>query len=550
MPFKDMAQKRKRRKRMKKLKAIICMITAAVMSFAVVGVAGCGHSHTFSDTWETTETEHWKAATCEHTEEKGEYGTHTFDSNFVCTVCGYKHSHKYLTEWESDENGHWHNASCGHDTTRGYAIHRYNNDYLCTTCGYQHNHSYSQDWSHDADKHWHADTCSHNTVSAEAEHDWDENYVCRTCGYTMRNVGISVSKTVTDYTLSATTPTVNVPINDIKVNLARANESTVREISLSECTLEYYKGGQRIDNLNGLSGGAYNIWVKTNVEIDGAMKEVESFVIVYVIDTLQSLTCDRFATGSVFRQGKSVIDRISETWKFTATYASGATEDITASDLNITNFDTNNETAGANATATYTAYDSKGVATSKSTYVNYKIEASQNQVTTNSYSFDALKATIPADKQSEKTITLAAGALGGNEFATILGDNVAWYRGDGNYLLEIQNDALKVSLTGVGMITIGVSSTSSANISSIALKDSEGNYILGKSDSSNIEKDDDRNAYSIYGKDGIIKFIILNPGEYTICTVEDITVEGDISDTNRHTRINSLEVVNEEVTNG
>lgn len=52
---------------------------------------GCSeekHSHTFSSEWTTNETHHWHAATCEHAEEKSDYGEHVFGSNGECS-CGY-----------------------------------------------------------------------------------------------------------------------------------------------------------------------------------------------------------------------------------------------------------------------------------------------------------------------------------------------------------------------------------------------------------------------------------------------------------------------------
>ena len=42
--------------------------------------------HTFAEEWTTTETHHWRAATCEHSDEISGYGEHTYE-NGVCTVC-------------------------------------------------------------------------------------------------------------------------------------------------------------------------------------------------------------------------------------------------------------------------------------------------------------------------------------------------------------------------------------------------------------------------------------------------------------------------------
>lgn len=525
---------------MKKLKAIFSALTAAALALTVTVFAGCNnkehvteHVHTWGDDYKCTEC----GAECGH----------VYDDNYKCTECGYQHTHTYESGWTADETGHWHASQCdGHSVTRGFARHRYNDEYVCSTCNYRHEHTYSAEWSYDADKHWHADTCGHGVISDETGHDWDETYTCKVCGYSMRNAGISVSKAVTEYTLSSSKPTVDISVSDISVKLARVNESVVQDIT--EYTLEYYKGGERLDDLNGVGGGAYNIWAKATIDIDGEAVECESFVIVYVIDNLNRLSFNKTAEGTVTSQGKSVIDRMSDTWTFTATYASGKTETVAlGGNCSVTGLDTNKETAGSAANVTYTVYNCKGDPVSKSASVFYTVTAAQNQVTTDTYVFANLQGTLTAEQQNLSTYVLPAGELGGNQFMTVLADNVAWYRGPTNNVLEIQGDAIKVSLNGVGTISISVDSTSSANVSSIALKDKDGNLIAGTPGASCVEKDDDANAYSVTGKGGLITFIILTPGEYTICSVESVTVGGDIRDTNRHTRIQSLVVVDEKV---
>ena len=56
------------------------------------------HKHAFADTWQTDENEHWRLATCEHTEEIGDREEHDFnageeqenyDIKYTCKVCGY-----------------------------------------------------------------------------------------------------------------------------------------------------------------------------------------------------------------------------------------------------------------------------------------------------------------------------------------------------------------------------------------------------------------------------------------------------------------------------
>lgn len=58
--------------------------------------------HTFSNDWSFNETYHWKAATCEHKEEKSGNEKHSFDENGKCKICGYSLiTHKVTAdEWK------------------------------------------------------------------------------------------------------------------------------------------------------------------------------------------------------------------------------------------------------------------------------------------------------------------------------------------------------------------------------------------------------------------------------------------------------------------
>ena len=109
------------------------------------------HTHKFNtEVWEKDQTNHWRAASCEHTTEKDALAAHTFSkwtektpaavhSDRVeqrsCTVCGYEETktiagtalHSYNeSQWMKDETGHWHESTCaGHDPklTKDFAAH-------------------------------------------------------------------------------------------------------------------------------------------------------------------------------------------------------------------------------------------------------------------------------------------------------------------------------------------------------------------------------------------------------------------------------------------
>ena len=236
---------------MKKTHRWLSAFVSVALAFAV---AGCHidsdiHEHSFSKDWTSDATDHWHAATCEHTKEVSGKATHTFGEWTVtkaateeaegsrersCTVCGYTateaieklaHTHKFATAWTKDETNHWHAATCEHtEEVSGKAAHTFgdyvsNNDATteadgtktreCSVCGYKdtvtdegskiHVHTFAEEWTSDASGHWHAATCGHtDEKSGFAEHSFGD-YVsnndatteadgtktreCSVCGY-------------------------------------------------------------------------------------------------------------------------------------------------------------------------------------------------------------------------------------------------------------------------------------------------------------------------------------------------------------------------------
>ena len=118
--------------------------------------AALGHTHNFNQK-NTSETYLKSAATCTkkavyyYSCTCGEKGTETFES-------GETAPHSYSTEWSSDGTNHWHKcANC--DAVADKAAHRYDNacDTTCNDCGKTREitHSYSEVWSSDETNHWH-----------------------------------------------------------------------------------------------------------------------------------------------------------------------------------------------------------------------------------------------------------------------------------------------------------------------------------------------------------------------------------------------------------
>lgn len=111
-------------------------------------LSGCSeqknHEHTFSDTWETNETDHWHEATCEHTELTKDLSHHTDENkDGKCDVCGddyHEHEHTFKESWSYDANHHWHEATCEHkDLTKDYGDHiDEDGDHFCDVCNFRH----------------------------------------------------------------------------------------------------------------------------------------------------------------------------------------------------------------------------------------------------------------------------------------------------------------------------------------------------------------------------------------------------------------------------
>ena len=137
----------------RKIAVLIGLFACALLA---LGLAACGHQHTYGAGWAFDATHHWHEATCEHTGEKDGYAEHTWDGGtvttaatctevgektYTCTVCSATKTeviaatgHSYAGEWSSDNTHHWHAATCGHDAKEDYAEHVFEKG-VCTTCG-------------------------------------------------------------------------------------------------------------------------------------------------------------------------------------------------------------------------------------------------------------------------------------------------------------------------------------------------------------------------------------------------------------------------------
>ena len=140
----------------RKIAVLIGLFACALLA---LGLAACGHQHTYGAGWTYDATHHWHEATCEHTGEKDGYAEHTWDGGtvttaatcaeagektYTCTVCSAAKTeviaatgHSYAKEWSSDNTHHWHEATCEHsEETEGKAEHTWDGGTVTTaaTC--------------------------------------------------------------------------------------------------------------------------------------------------------------------------------------------------------------------------------------------------------------------------------------------------------------------------------------------------------------------------------------------------------------------------------
>ncbi len=106
-----------------KILTLICLVLAALTALAAceetpaAPAGGGGHTHTYSDSLTASKTHHWYQATCEHGESKKDLAEHTDDTeDGLCDDCGYEvgHEHTFSEEWASNETEHWKAATCTH----------------------------------------------------------------------------------------------------------------------------------------------------------------------------------------------------------------------------------------------------------------------------------------------------------------------------------------------------------------------------------------------------------------------------------------------------
>ncbi len=210
-----------------------------------------------------------------------------------------------------------------------------------------------------------------------------------------------------------------VDFGDWVVNQVNAN-GDVDKVVTEDITFEVYNAATPVA-VNGTSftateGGAYNVWaVLEGYQLPDSEETftLKSFVIIYVMDSLKSITFNADASGTLVTQPAG-SDIISKTWTFTATYSSGATKQLTAEDVVIEGLTTTAVTAAGVANISYTESNAKGDSVSANTTVNYTITEAVGgdgvTVIIGSEEISALSSTITAETKINDYISITASA--------------------------------------------------------------------------------------------------------------------------------------------
>ena len=217
-----------------------------------------------------------------------------------------------------------------------------------------------------------------------------------------------------DYVTAGT----EIDITDIEVYEADANgvADDAQPLDKANLTFKAYRG--HADNEYTITNniftadqtGAYTIeavyedYVLSNSETT----DLIGFAIVYVVDELKSLG---FAGGTTTQTAGA--DVMSDTWTFTATYASGATKTLTAEEVEIEGVNTIVAGSGT-ATVTYTEQDCKGSTMTATCNVNYTVTEAQGSEALNviigSTEISALSATMTEETKINDYVSVMANA--------------------------------------------------------------------------------------------------------------------------------------------
>ncbi len=197
------------------MKSILKKVAEVLLVGAfVLGIVGCPtphnrHDHTFAATYTSSESHHWRAATCGHADQVKDKAEHVFGGWTItkqpteeaeglrekeCSVCHYKVTEAVAKLEHVHKKGTFHDAVAGTCNTKGTVAHY---DCAKSTCSVKldaagnplsttdgaldpANHAGSATtWTKTAATHKETYDCCDAVKTAEAAHSWDEGVVTR-----------------------------------------------------------------------------------------------------------------------------------------------------------------------------------------------------------------------------------------------------------------------------------------------------------------------------------------------------------------------------------
>ena len=146
------------------MKRFLSVFLSIMIVVAMLGLVACDnvptdtHTHTFATEWSKNDTEHWHAATCEHTDEVSDRAAHDFnvevtrtataeqagEAVYTCKVCGFSktealpyESHQHIIGWTATLGEHDQSYICCDQQMENpqHGAHTYNDQMICTVCG-------------------------------------------------------------------------------------------------------------------------------------------------------------------------------------------------------------------------------------------------------------------------------------------------------------------------------------------------------------------------------------------------------------------------------
>ena len=146
------------------MKRFLSVFLSIMIVVAMLGLVACDnvptdtHTHTFATEWSKNDTEHWHAATCEHTDEVSDRAAHEFnvevtrtataeqagEAVYTCKVCGFSKTealpyegHQHIIGWTATLGEHDQSYICCDQQMENpqHGAHTYNDQMICTVCG-------------------------------------------------------------------------------------------------------------------------------------------------------------------------------------------------------------------------------------------------------------------------------------------------------------------------------------------------------------------------------------------------------------------------------